>query len=542
MTPTSDPTSESTASSTFTLIALAGLFASALIYVGTHWGPWAYSDGVGYIVSARNLVDGIGLGLISPSGQFEPLISHPPLYPTLLASFSWLNIDPLEAARWVDVASGFSFVVATSGILYWITKSRWFALSSAFILALTPSLLLMFLSAMAEPLSLALSIPGLLLLVQFRLSGKRELLYLAAALTALSLLARYPNASVVAAGAVYLAIRWNQQKGKLKDSITFTAISLAPTLLFIVWSRWGRQAELPRALAAAEGSRASVLAFVRDFAATIWRWKPIPSSAVVEGLLGPGQSSAIPLLLAALLGIALLVLLLSKMGLKFTRFRDSLAHTRGAISLLILSVLYVIAYLGLLALSYFGTYPTPDIDFRTVLPIMPSLLMIALLLLDLLRRAEPINLIGNVSHLFAVLVILTGYGFSTADLIRGHFRTGAGYTGKAWQESATMDFLSTIDDESPLVSNAPEAILLYHNRYPHDFAALQAEAEDPSSGCPEWVQSIIQQQGGILVLFDITADPSERGSSMAQVEGGIIAACDLNSLAKLEDGSVFADG
>lgn len=80
---------------------LAGLAGLAVLHA-TRWGPWAMSDATEYIISARNLLEGHGLGLFAASGRFMPLSLHPPLYPLVLAALGVTGLDLVLIARWLD--------------------------------------------------------------------------------------------------------------------------------------------------------------------------------------------------------------------------------------------------------------------------------------------------------------------------------------------------------------------------------------------------------------------------------------------------------
>jgi len=81
-------------------LSLAG---AAQIFYATTMGVAAYSDSTEYIVSARNLISGHGLGLITPTGRLMPLYFHPPLYPLVLSALGAPGLDLLRVARWLNI-------------------------------------------------------------------------------------------------------------------------------------------------------------------------------------------------------------------------------------------------------------------------------------------------------------------------------------------------------------------------------------------------------------------------------------------------------
>src|SRR5262245_45646738 len=81
-------------------VSLAGGF---VIFYATQNGPWGYSDSVAYLVSARNLIKGVGLGYHYPNGEFRPLTFYPPLYSLLIALGSIFVRDVVFTARGLGI-------------------------------------------------------------------------------------------------------------------------------------------------------------------------------------------------------------------------------------------------------------------------------------------------------------------------------------------------------------------------------------------------------------------------------------------------------
>src|SRR3972149_10191846 len=122
-----------------------------LVYYATAWGPWAFSDAAGYITAARNLVAGHGIGFFRPNGEFSPTVSHPPLYVLTLGAVSQVGLEPLQAARALDVLL-FGLLVAACGIMLCrALVSRRAGLAFSALLLVHPALLIAYTSAMAEP-------------------------------------------------------------------------------------------------------------------------------------------------------------------------------------------------------------------------------------------------------------------------------------------------------------------------------------------------------------------------------------------------------
>ena len=55
------------------IVGLLSILGGAAAVYSTAKGPWGYSDSVAYIVSARNLLKGIGLGYYYPLRSLKSL-------------------------------------------------------------------------------------------------------------------------------------------------------------------------------------------------------------------------------------------------------------------------------------------------------------------------------------------------------------------------------------------------------------------------------------------------------------------------------------
>ena len=64
-------------------LALAG---GALVTLSTRFGAGIGGDATTYIFSAKNLLEGRGLGLVGPQGEFSFLALFPPGFPLTLSA------------------------------------------------------------------------------------------------------------------------------------------------------------------------------------------------------------------------------------------------------------------------------------------------------------------------------------------------------------------------------------------------------------------------------------------------------------------------
>ena len=83
-------------------IAILALLGVLILSFITRWGAGVSNDSVVYIRAARFLAEGFGFSTISDSGRIIPLTHFPPLFPALLSTGGFFNIDPLVGAKFLN--------------------------------------------------------------------------------------------------------------------------------------------------------------------------------------------------------------------------------------------------------------------------------------------------------------------------------------------------------------------------------------------------------------------------------------------------------
>jgi hypothetical protein len=121
------------------------------IYATTN-GPWGFSDATSYIVSARNLLRGAGLGFYQPGGEFIVQTFYPPFYSLMLSAIGLSGVDLIEAARWFNLILLAASLLVAGWTFYRFTSAPSLAVVVTILIAAFPATLWMFTSAMSEPL------------------------------------------------------------------------------------------------------------------------------------------------------------------------------------------------------------------------------------------------------------------------------------------------------------------------------------------------------------------------------------------------------
>jgi len=490
---------------------MLGLVGSFLVYYATAWGPWAFSDAAGYITAARNLVAGHGIGSFRPNGEFSPTVSHPPLYVLTLGAVSRVGLEPLQAARALDVLL-FGLLVAACGIMLCrALVSRRAGLAFSALLLVHPALLIAYTSAMAEPPFILLGLLSLLLMADhFR--EPRNVTFVGAALSAGgALLSRYPGAAFVLTGAAGILLWGGPGPAvRLRRAAAFACLGALPVGVFLLWTATLPEAEGPRALAGAQPILPALVQFGRSVGAALWSWKPIPPAVLLPDWLGkqtpPGLVSGI-LAAVGLSGVAALAYG-SIRGLR--RHGDLPERTRANRLLPLVLGLFVGIYLVFFAIAFLVTDPTPDVDSRTLLPLLPALMGMAVGFAQLTSTGWKEHRGLRSGWIALLLATLAGYAVISQDIVVGLHRTGLGYTGREWRNSASVAAILDLPAGRSLISNEPSAVLLLTGMTPYSIFEIAqrspvSEFTAFGSGSTEAEEKFRRGQA-LLVLFESIHD------------------------------------
>ena len=210
---------------TLLLAAAAVLGAGLVLLRQASHGPGMLADALSYIVAARGLVAGEGLG---------GWVLWPPLYPAMLAGGGLFALDPHAFAGPLNAVC-FGLTVLVAG--RWLRRrlhSRFLWLWGCFSIALALPL--------AEVASHALSESAFILFATLALTridahlggGGRGALIRAAAFSALACLTRYMGAAVVLAVVPLLLAARVAPREKMKHIAVYTLIAAAPLGLWML--------------------------------------------------------------------------------------------------------------------------------------------------------------------------------------------------------------------------------------------------------------------------------------------------------------------
>ena len=479
------------------LAVIAGL-AAWYLAVCMDFAPWGFSDSATYFSSAHNLAGGIGLGTVNAEGTFTPLQIFAPLFPVLLSPFAKLGADLIITSKILDILLFVLLLIGCGWLFYLLSDSALAAFFFALLIATTPALATDYSSMMSEPLAITLGMPAFLLLLLAIKQNSLKLLLLAAVLAGLAFAARYAFVAVPISGILALLFL-SQGSGldKFKRVLLYAAISILPML---VWM----------STAASVGSRHYSLAFslkekistfVTQLASVLKYWLPYRTDMIphVKAFLFD------PILLLFLLALVALGLLFS-LGQK-----TKTPGQRSQVNLLLGSLILLVVYIGFLLLTYLISAETISLDDRMLSPIVP--LLYAALLISALIVGQKIP--GRVSSLIlGVLINLFFVVFNYLPLQTYLINVSTypdGYASPAWKNRPIFGQAALIPHDRPILSNGPDLLLFYTNR--SAFYLTRATGDLGSTTVsvtdPEQLKKLIEEDCGVLVLFDTGVDSYE---------------------------------
>ena len=521
-------------------LGILAVLGALIVLYATSLRPWAYSDGAGYVMLARNVLEGRGLGLMRASGAFQSLSMHPPLYSLTLVAIGLPGVEPLTAARWLDAVFFATTIALVGAIIYYVSRMVWLAGAAAAVILATPALVTLYTGTLSEPLYFVASLGGILLLLLHFQLGRAWMLIVAALLAGLSVVTRYLGVTFVAAGFIaLLAFGRKELRLRVRDAVVFGVLGALPTVLWFVWMNSQASSASPRQWnwdfsnlwARTEPIRGGLVA-------EIWDW--IPFANAIDAIPYRYQLG----ILVVIGGVLLAVLLLSARALS----RNPQVHLREhpAWQLIGMMIAFNAVYLVVLSGVYlFGQPPldAADIDQRILTPVYLSFLLTAFALVPLVRQAWPTTKWVVAVPALLVALTLAWYVPRSWDEAKKLHASSAGFTSQAWTNSETIELAGSLPEGISIISNESTALMFHLDRPAYDVPELlRAQPQEISlafgDGQPG-EERMFREEGAALVLFDsvfwqMRGVYGERAEERLEAMVG-----DLDLYADLSDGAIY---
>lgn len=483
---------------TIVIVVMISLLGSLMIYYSTSWGPWVFSDSTEYIVSARNLLAGRGLGIYGPSGAFHPLSLHPPFYSLVLGFFGLFGADLVMTARWIDVSLFGLTILLVGSTLYVFTQSSWLPIMGSLLLFSIPGLVDIFSGAMSEPLFIFTGLAGISLILWF-LSVNRDILLLAAALfSGLSFLTRYSGLSFIITGIVCLLI-FSQRpwKSRFRIVLIYGGVSCLPIIVWLIWLKV--QAINAGTILINANLSGQISKFRLGAMEIFWSWLPF-TSLLPQYTYNLARSLLLIFILLMLLAVSLSAWKIHQNNLKVFSTSNGLFFAGSLI-------IFAIAFLFVFCFSYLFTYPTPDLNSRTLLPVQVAAVMAPFLILLFFTRAWPSVKWLNLIPIFLSFGISISYLHDSIGIVSNYHQSGAGYTSRNWRKSQTILFVEQLSPSIPIITNETALVMFYTGLPAYEISELidrvpQNISTRYGDDLNDPAQKAFQKDGAALVLFN----------------------------------------
>lgn len=454
------------------LLILLAIAAAGLMLYSTPLGVGLGFDSVAYISAGRNLVNGIGLGRFTCLG-FKPMTLWPPLYPFILAFFSFFGLDALVAARIVS-AVGFGLSVFLAGFtVSRITRSLVFPLMGASLIILYSPILRTFSWAMSEALYIPLALAAFIILGKYLVHSRQNYPIYSALLVGSTILTRYIGVSILAIGILVLILDNKYSFGRrIKNIFLFSAIASCPLLGWMVRNEF---------VASSTTSRKFGFTFIQmidldPFIKQITSWI-LPVSYTIHRMR---------LLLIGMCFIGFVVLTIYIIIMKRKKFSEEF-------NLLILFLLHNLIYpLVVIATMVFIIPSISTVDERIMIPLLISSLILFAFILVYAWNTQKwfLRIICLLIFIWMIVYNLP----QQIETIKTLHSDGQGYAARIWQESAAIVYLKRMPTD-----------MIYTN----DFQALYFMADKNACILPNNEETLVQMQenihrenGSVVIIGD----------------------------------------
>jgi hypothetical protein len=495
------------------LLVLIGLFGMGLLVLSTHWGPGVGGDATIYITSARNLLAGRGLGLITAAGTFRLLPYFPPFFPLLLAAAGSIGLDMVAAANGLNILmfAGLAWLVGFETLRS--TRSPVLPILAASAVAASPILVPVYSWAMSEPAAILLGFASLALVLAYIRRPERSLVFVfSALLCGLGILARYANAAFLATDVVILLVfSQTRRRVRITDAVLFGLMGLLPVAIWVVYDLNMTATVSSRSMEAGAAARAANLFPSLANVFILWlmpeSWTDVPRfpPLVFQGIVVAGAAA-----LAAWIGIVIA---------RYFKGRRPGAETsdlaepsdlpedvrRWGLTLLIFMVLYLVEIGGV----YITTYPPITIASRMLSPVHIAFVWLLVFLAAATVRLWPRLRWLGIALPFLLLVFTASYGLRSVRIVQMYYQLGLGYNSREWRESQTLQAVRALPAGEVIVTNEETALLFLTGRA--SYPVMEIYTSRPYERftrygqgdlAKDWAQQLFRDGKARLVLFD----------------------------------------
>ena len=414
------------------VVLVVWVVSAGLMYWMMSHGPGITPDAIVYLEAARSALAGHGLVVAS-----VPMTHFPPVYPLLLAAIGLVDHDLLHAARLLNAFLFGANIVLAGSAVYLATDRRVLPAAYAALLFLVSGPVLdLHAMAWSEPLFLALTLSGLLVLAARVTFPNRRMLVLGATCLGLAMASRYAGIMLIP---VLLFVLWFMGSRSFSDRVHDTLIAMplavGPLGLWMVRNAMMSHGVTDRTLTWHPAGQEQLEQLVHTLSDYVL---PVPVGVFAKMILLAG-----------------LLVLFAVMWRQVPREENNDWYTGLFHALPVLLVLFAVTYVAFLVVSISVADPNIPLDDRLLFPVFACAIIAVTVIGAGFARSRPEARWALSLLVLFSLVLRTGPAAVT--LIRVH-RDGSGYSSEGWQRSPAIATLRVLPRPAVVFSNAPEAV------------------------------------------------------------------------------------
>ncbi|HSB02315.1 MAG TPA: glycosyltransferase family 39 protein [Anaerolineales bacterium] len=476
----------------FLALGLITLIGMVLIIKTTPDGLGLSDDSIAYIAGARSMVAGNGYreAWLASNG---PVTHFPPAFPSVLAFFGYLGIDPLRAARWVN-ALLFGLNAWLLGILGWrMTRSLMAGLALAALFVASGEMFQVHAVTMSEPLFIFLSLLSFWMFdIYFEHDHHWWWLVACGIFVGLAYLTRYAGLALVATFVAALLILQTSWRKRLASAGIFLASVLPWALGWSIRNRIAAGNATNRAFAWHPLTHENINPGIRVFSEFF-----IPVEAWGQGIAR--QTWIVEAMIVLVFGAVLAWVLVT--GWNYLSKPPQAEAGKAAQEVISFTTgLYIFAYLASIVSSMLMFDAATKFKLRILSPVLVSLLVLLVVFGVWLwnRRREVVIVL--------TLLLLGLSVYKQSVTVTTWAKSGRGYASFQWYDSKAMAFLRELPADVMIYTNEPGAVYLYTGRgcyvLPDRFDSATAEVRANFEKGVTAMQAQINSSKAVLALFD----------------------------------------
>jgi hypothetical protein len=466
------------------LIAVSGIFA---VLYSTRWGAGINSDSIGYIELARNLSNGLGFGRLSFDGNFIPMKHWTPLFPAALSAFLLLDIDPANAARWLNAILFGANILLVGLIINKFTCSVRMAVFGSLLMMLSDSSLNIHSMALTEPLFVFFVLSGFSLLACYIEDPKPLTLISAAGAIAMASLARWAGMPFILSGTLgVLFFSKKPYRKRIIDTSVFAVVSFLPIALFM----------MRNLLLTGSTSDAHIyfhpvaMNHLKNMLKTFSHWSLLPEQ--------------IPLMIMILFLIMLAIGSLAFFNKKICGGNFTNEYLNKFMQLLAMSIIIYMVFIIVCISLADASIP---LDYRILIPVyVLGMIFIVCGGYQLVRPAAEQNRVIKAASI-ALCVIFAGCYLirGTQQIVYNH-NEGQEYASRVWKESEIIRKVKELPRGIIIYTNGKDAVSFLAGRraliIPEKVKRRNLKVNSKYSSEMAIMKERMKKNNGVLVYFD----------------------------------------